>query len=158
MFIFFVINSQVFIFFLISILFLYNLLLNINCKNIILLLNINFSFLFLKILYYNFFSIKFNCNYNYIIKKEIYVNDCFTLNRYKLLDYKYLYFLGIKYNLLFILNKHNYIYTIDFDSINKITINKKYYYRLILKLLFKYSKYFNKIDLYILNNIKEFIY
>lgn len=140
------------------ILFLYKLLSYLNYKIFFLLLNINFSFFLLKIIYYNFLCIKFNCNYNYIIKKEIYINDCFSLNKYTLEDYKYLYFFGIKYNLLFILNKYNNIYIQDFDSINKISINKKYYYDLIISLLFKYSKCFNKIDFYILKNIKEFIY
>lgn len=158
MFIYFIINSQIFIFFIILILFLYNLLPYINGKIFFLLLNTNFSFFLLKIIYYNFFSIKFNCNYNYIIKREIYINDSFNLQNYTLENFKYLYFFGIKYNLLFILNKYNNIYIQDFDSINKISINKKYYYDLIISLIFKYSKYFNKIDFYILNNIKEFIY
>lgn len=158
MFLYFVINSQIFIFFIILILFLYGILVNINSKIIFLLVNINFSFFILKIIYYNFISIKFNGNFDYMIKKEIFINDSFSLNNYTLVNYKYLYFFGVKYNLLLILNRYNNLHIQNFDYINNITISKKYYYDLIISLIFKYSEYFKNIDFYILNNIKEFIY
>lgn len=158
MFLYFVINSQIFIFFIILILFLYGILVNINSKIIFLLVNINFSFFILKIIYYNFISIKFNGNFDNMIKKEIFINDSFSLNNYTLVNYKYLYFFGVKYNLLLILNRYNNLYIQDFDYINDITISKKYYYDLIISLILKYSEYFKNIDFYILNNIKEFIY
>lgn len=111
-----------------------------------------------KLIYLNFLSIKFNENYKYLINKNVIVDDNFYKDNYKFIGFYYIKNLGIKINLIFLLKKSNKIYLKDFESINKIYTNKIYYYDFMFKILNKYNSYFKNTDLYILNNIKEFLY
>jgi len=122
------------------------------------LFKINVSFLLFKIVYYNLIDNKFNYNYNYLINRRVHVIDNFYYKDYTFINYKYKYFLGIKYKLYIILMDHFTIYIKDYESIRKINVDNTLYYDKILTLTYKYSKYFKNIDIYLLNNIKEFLY
>lgn len=122
------------------------------------LFKINVSFLLFKIFYYNLIDNKFNSNYDYLINRRVFVIDNFYYKDYLFINYKYEYFLGIKYKLYIILMDNFSVYIKDYESIKKLTVNNKLYYDIVLTLTYKYSKYFKKIDIYLLNNIKEFLY
>jgi hypothetical protein len=125
------------------------------CTNLI---KVNVSFLIFKIIYYNFYDDKFNYNYDYLVNRKIFVIDNFHYKDYLFINYKYEYFLGIKYKLYFILFDNFTLHVKDYEYIKKLTVDKNFYYNLLLTLTYKYSKYFKNIDIYILNNIKEFLY
>lgn len=119
----------------------------------------NFTFFFYQIIYYNIFNKRFHLNFNDIQNKQIilYENninyECFLLN------YKYKKILGIKYFLfLEILRNNNLLYYISIDLIDKITYKNDKYYNLMFDLIYKYSFFFKKIDFYLANYIKDFLY
>ena len=122
------------------------------------LIHINIYFFLLKIIYNNYFNQKFNINYSYLKNKKLLINDSICLNDYIFIDYQFKKIYGMKIDLYFILESNNNIYVKNIECIKSIKINKKYFYKTILYLLFKYSIFFKKIDGLVLNNIKEFLY
>jgi hypothetical protein len=122
------------------------------------LININILFYILKIFYYNFFENKYNKNYKYLLYKNVKIETSFYRNEYIFVGYEYEKIFGIKINLFILLKQNHLILKKNIEHIEKIILKEKYYYNTLLHLLYKYSKYFNKVDKYLLNNIKEYLY
>ena len=122
------------------------------------LININILFYMLKIFYYNFLENKYNKNYKYLLYKDVKVEASFYRNEYIFVGYEYEKIFGIKINLFILLKLNHLILKKNIEHIEKIILKKKYYYNTLLELLYKYSKYFNKVDKYLLNHIKEYLY
>lgn len=122
------------------------------------LININILFYILKIFYYNFFENKYNKNYKYLLYKNVKIETSFYRNEYIFIGYEYEKIFGIKINLFILLKQNHLILKKNIEHIEKIILKEKYYYNTLLHLLYKYSKYFNKVDKYLLNNIKEYLY
>lgn len=122
------------------------------------LININILFYMLKIFYYNFLENKYNKNYKYLLYKDVKVEASFYRNEYIFVGYEYEKIFGIKINLFILLKLNHLILKKNIEHIEKIVLKKKYYYNTLLELLYKYSKYFNKVDKYLLNHIKEYLY
>ena len=131
-------------------------------------IKINILFYLLKIFYYNFLENKYNRKYKYLLYKDIkiitkYHNNDFIFinyeyNDYIFINYEYEKLIGIKLNLFLILKKNNLIIKKNIIFIEKIILKKKYYYKTVLNLLYKYSYYFNKIDKYLLNHFTQYLY
>ena len=122
------------------------------------LVKINILFYLLKIFYNNLCENKYTHDYKKILYKEIVIETNFYINDYILYDYEYEKVLGFKINLYIILKKNNKLIKKNIELIKKINLKRKYFYNTIINLLYKYSIYFKKIDFYLLNDIKAYLY
>lgn len=119
----------------------------------------NLTFFFYQTIYYNIFNKKFNLNFNEILNKKIILYENNIYYDCCLLNYKYKKILGIKYFLfLEILRNNNLLYCLSIDLIDKISLKNNNYYNLMFNLIYKYSFFFKKIDFYLANYIKDFLY
>ena len=141
------------------ILFIYILYFIKIYKSINILLNVNIIFYLFKLIYYNYIDCRFNKNYFYLIDKDIEIINTFYINNYRLIGYEYKHIFYFKLDLFLLLeNKDNQkIYKKNIEYIENIVLNKKYLNKTMLNLVYKYSNYFKKIDIYILYIIEEFI-
>ena len=155
---FFLLTMNSFGIFLIYLFYLFYLIKIYSIKIIENLIKINILFYLLKIFYYNFLENKYNKKYKYLLYKNVKIITKYHNNDYIFINYEYEKLFGIKLNLFLILKKNNSIIKKNIIFIEKIILKKKYYYETILNLLYKYSNYFNKIDKYLLNNFKQYLY
>lgn len=129
-------------------------------KIIIKIIYINLSFFILNVLYLHLFHKNFNLDYKELCNKKIIIYNT-NCQKYDcvLINYNYLSIFGIKYFLyLNILKNNNVRFTLTIDKYKKIKKNRIYYDTLMFDLVNKYSKDFNKLDFYIINHIKDFLY
>lgn len=117
-------------------------------------------FLFCMLIYNEYFNYNLNINYKkYINRKVIY--RIFSYKKFygKLISYQFTYILGFKYSLIFNIQRNNGIISdIEIFDFNNVKFNQKYYYSYLIYLLNKHKTNFNKLDKYIINHIKGFLY
>lgn len=117
-------------------------------------------FLFCMLIYNEYFNYNLNINYKkYINRKVIY--RIFSYKKFygKLISYQFTYILGFKYSLIFNIQKNNGIISdIEIFDYNNVKFDQKYYYNYLIYLLNKHKTNFNKLDKYIINHIKGFLY
>ena len=117
-------------------------------------------FLFCMLIYNEYFNYNLNINYKkYINRKVIYRIFSYKKCYGKLISYQFTYILGFKYSLIFNIQKNNGIISdIEIFDFNNVKFDQKYYYNYLIYLLNKYKTNFNKLDKYIINHIKGFLY
>ena len=121
---------------------------------------IDIIFLFCMLIYNEYFNYNLNINYKkYINRKVIY--RIFSYKKFygKLISYQFTYILGFKYSLIFNIQKNNGIISdIEIFDFNNVKFDQKYYFSYLIYLLNKHETNFNKLDKYIINHIKGFLY
>lgn len=134
---------------------------NLPIKKIIYnLFYIDLSF-FIGLIIYNYhFNHILNTNYDKYLNRIIKFNDYFNYKVDGILQsYKFKNIFGLKYLLTFnILNKNGLVISYDIYNYNTVKFNKSYYYSYLLYLLNKYNSNFKRLDFYITNYIKDFLY
>jgi len=111
------------------------------------------------ILYNNIYNKFWNIN-NYIyLDRDVYLTTNYNLKYAgKLKNIQVNTFFFIKNNInIYILLYHNTEIKFNLDSIKSLHFDKKYYTNTIFDLVCKYNKNFKKLDIYIINYIKDFI-
>lgn len=142
-------------------LFYFIIFINLPLKKIIYnLFYVDLSFLFGIIIYNKYFNTLLNTNYDKYINRIIKFNNFYNYKVVGILEsYKFKNILGFKYSLTFnILKKNGLIISCDIYNYKTVKFNKHYYYSYLLYLLNKYNLNFKKLDFYITNYIKDFLY
>ena len=117
-------------------------------------------FLFFMLIYNEYFNYNLNINYKKYLNRKV-VYKMFSYKKFygRLISYQFTYILGFKYSLIFNIQKNNGIISdIEIFDYNNVKFDQKYYYGYIIYLLDKHKSSFNKLDNYIINHIKGFLY
>lgn len=156
MYIYFLIFFELFIIFLFYFNFIIFVPINIYYK----LFYFDLFLFFIYIFYINNLNDTFNININNHKNRIFLLKDRYSRFYCEILDIKYKYLLGIKYNLNILISKYknNLILTYNIHNIDNLKLHKKYYYDFMLNLLNKYSINFKKIDFFLINYIKDYLY
>ena len=121
---------------------------------------IDTTFLFCTLIYNEYFNYELNINYKKYLNRKV-VYRMFSYKKFygKLISYQFTYVLGLKYSLIFNIQKNNgLILDIDVFDFKSVKFDQKYYYCYLIYLLDKHETNFNKLDNYIINHIKGFLY
>lgn len=123
------------------------------------LICINITFFLTSNIINNLFNKNLLFDFDKNIHKIILINDSFNTKYCILLNFEKKYIFNLLSNIkIYTQDYKGFICYHDIYNIKKLQLHKKYYYDNIIFLLIKYSESFNKIEPYLLNDIKDFLY